>query len=49
MKLRYRTLPVACSVKGDEVRLAEPVDGAAPGQTAVFLAGDVVVGTATIA
>jgi tRNA-uridine 2-sulfurtransferase len=49
VKLRYRTLPVACSVKGDEVRLAEPVDGAAPGQTAVFLAGDVVVGTATIA
>ena len=49
MKLRYRTMPVACSVKGEEIRLAEPVDGAAPGQTAVFLAGDLVVGTATIA
>ena len=49
VKLRYRTLPVACSVRGEEVRLAEPVDGAAPGQTAVFLAGDLVVGTATIA
>jgi tRNA-specific 2-thiouridylase len=49
VKLRYRTLPVACSLKGEEIRLAEPVDGAAPGQTAVFLAGDVVVGTATIA
>ena len=33
----------------DEVRLAEPAAGAAPGQTAVFLDGDVVVGTATIA
>ncbi len=29
--------------------LLEPFDGAAPGQTAVFLAGDLVVGTATIA
>jgi tRNA-specific 2-thiouridylase len=49
VKLRYRTVPVACSVEGEEVRLAEPVGGAAPGQTAVFLAGDLVVGTATIA
>jgi tRNA-specific 2-thiouridylase len=49
VKLRYRTAPVACSVDGEEIRLAEPVDGAAPGQTAVFLAGDLVVGTATIA
>jgi tRNA-specific 2-thiouridylase len=49
VKLRYRTVPVACSLKGEEIRLAEPVDGAAPGQTAVFLAGDLVVGTATIA
>ena len=48
-KLRYRTMPVACSLEGEEIRLAEPVDGAAPGQTAVFLAGDLVVGTATIA
>jgi len=49
VKLRYRTLPVACSLQGEEIRLAEPVDGAAPGQTAVFLAGDLVVGSATIA
>jgi tRNA-uridine 2-sulfurtransferase len=49
VKLRYRTAPVACSVHGEVIRLAEPVDGAAPGQTAVFLAGDIVVGTATIA
>jgi tRNA-specific 2-thiouridylase len=49
VKLRYRTSPVACSVSGDVVRLHEPVDGAAPGQTAVFLAGDLVVGCATIA
>ena len=49
VKLRYRTVPVACSLKGRRIRLAEPVDGAAPGQTAVFLAGDLVVGTATIA
>ena len=49
VKLRYRTTPVACTVQGQEIRLAEPVDGAAPGQTAVFLAGDLVVGTATIA
>jgi tRNA-uridine 2-sulfurtransferase len=49
VKLRYRTLPVACTVHGDRIHLAEPVEGAAPGQTAVFLAGDVVVGTGTIA
>ena len=47
--LRYRSTPVACSLRGDEVGLVEPVDGVAPGQTAVFLAGDLVVGTATIA
>jgi tRNA-specific 2-thiouridylase len=31
------------------LELAEPVDGAAPGQTACLLSGDVVVGWATIA
>jgi tRNA-specific 2-thiouridylase len=49
VKLRYRTQPVPCRLEGEEIRLEEPVDGAAPGQTAVFLAGELVVGTATIA
>ncbi len=49
VKLRYRAQPVACALDGDRVRLAEPVEGAAPGQAAVLLAGDVVVGCATIA
>ena len=49
VKLRYRARPVPCTLEGDRVRLAEPVDGAAPGQAAVLLAGDVVVGSATIA
>ena len=58
VKLRYRSRPVACRVAGDgprrglhprlELELAEPVDGAAPGQTACLLRGDVVVGWATI-
>ena len=58
VKLRYRSRPVA--VPGGrrrasprapprlELELDEPVDGAAPGQTACLLAGDVVVGWATI-
>ncbi|MDQ3849204.1 MAG: tRNA 2-thiouridine(34) synthase MnmA, partial [Actinomycetota bacterium] len=49
VKLRYRARAVGCQLAGDEIRLDEPVDGAAPGQTAVFLAGDAVVGCATIA
>jgi tRNA-specific 2-thiouridylase len=57
VKLRYRTRPVACRVAGDpepgthrrlELELADPVDGAAPGQTACLLRGDVVVGWGTI-
>jgi tRNA-specific 2-thiouridylase len=57
VKLRYRSRPVACRVAGDpepgrhrrlELELADPVDGAAPGQTACLLAGDVVVGYGTI-
>jgi len=32
-----------------ELALGEPVDGAAPGQAAVLLDGDVIVGHATIA
>ena len=48
VKLRYRTRPLPCTVQGDAVLLEEPVDGAAPGQVAVFYRGDAVVGTATI-
>jgi tRNA-specific 2-thiouridylase len=49
VKLRYRSRALACTLEGDVARLAEPVDGAAPGQAAVLLCGDVVVGCATIA
>jgi tRNA-uridine 2-sulfurtransferase len=53
VKLRYRSKPVGCQVAGAaapgrharlELELAEPVAGAAPGQAACLLAGDVVVG-----
>lgn len=49
VKLRYRSRAIPCRLAGDAVELAEPVDGAAPGQAAVFFAGDRVVGHATIA
>jgi tRNA-specific 2-thiouridylase len=58
VKLRYRSKPVPCRVAGEagagahralRLELGEPVDGAAPGQTACLLRGDVVVGWATIA
>jgi tRNA-specific 2-thiouridylase len=57
VKLRYRSVPVKCRVEGAPRRgahaslsltLAQPVDGVAPGQTACLLAGDRVVGCATI-
>jgi tRNA-uridine 2-sulfurtransferase len=57
VKLRYRSRPIACRVAGDpgpgvhrrlDLELADPVDGAAPGQTACLLRGDVVVGWGTI-
>jgi len=48
VKLRYRSKPLPCALDGDRVVLGEPVDGAAPGQAAVLLCGDVVVGCATI-
>jgi tRNA-specific 2-thiouridylase len=53
VRLRYRSRPVPCRVAehgGGRVtlHLSEPVDGAAPGQTACLLAGDVVVGWGTI-
>lgn len=49
VRLRYRSPALGCRLDGDEIHLAEPFDGAAPGQTAVFLAGDAIVGCATIA
>jgi len=58
VKLRYRSRPLACRVAGDpgpgahrrlELELLDPIDGAAPGQTAALLRGDVVVGYGTIA
>ena len=55
VKLRYRAAAVACRVEpGPEAGsatlvLAEAVDAAAPGQTAVLLRGDAVAGWATIA
>ena len=48
VKLRYRSRALPARLRGDEIALAEPVLGAAPGQAAVFYAGDVVVGSATI-
>lgn len=50
VKLRYKSTPVPCRLRGGELQLLEPFEGAAPGQTAVFLrADDAVLGTATIA
>ncbi len=49
VRLRYRSPALGCRLEGEEIHLAEPFDGAAPGQTAVFLRGDAIVGCATIA
>jgi tRNA-specific 2-thiouridylase len=49
VRLRYRSPALRCRLEGEEIHLDEPFDGAAPGQTAVFLAGDAIVGCATIA
>ncbi|MGZ6709809.1 MAG: tRNA 2-thiouridine(34) synthase MnmA, partial [Solirubrobacteraceae bacterium] len=43
VKLRYRAPAVPCTLRGETIELAEPVDGPAPGQTAVFLRGDAVL------
>jgi tRNA-specific 2-thiouridylase len=48
VKLRYRAPAIPCTLRGDTIALHEAVDGAAPGQTAVFLRGDAVLGCATI-
>jgi tRNA-specific 2-thiouridylase len=58
VKLRYRSRPLPCRVAGDpaagrhprlELALSEPAEGAAPGQTACLMAGELIVGHATIA
>jgi tRNA-specific 2-thiouridylase len=49
VKLRYRSAPVAARLAGSEIELGEPVDGAAPGQLACLMDGELVVGWATIA
>jgi len=57
VKLRYRSKPLRASVAGDpeagrhrelSLQLDEPVDGAAPGQLACLMDGDLVVGWGTI-
>ena len=56
-RLRYRQRPLTASVAGDpgegrhrslSLELAEPFDGAAPGQLACLMDGDLVVGWGTI-
>jgi tRNA-uridine 2-sulfurtransferase len=57
VKLRYRSTPLSATVAGDpeagrhrelSLELDEPVDGAAPGQLACLMDGDLVVGWGTI-
>jgi tRNA-specific 2-thiouridylase len=53
VKLRYRSRALPCRATQHgrgrvELELLEPVDGAAPGQTACLLRGDVIVGWGTI-
>jgi len=57
VKLRYRATPIAASVSGAgagvhaalEIELGETFDAAAPGQAAVLLCGEAIVGHGTIA
>jgi tRNA-specific 2-thiouridylase len=49
VRLRSHAPAVACRLEGDQLLLRKPVLAPAPGQTAVFLDGDRVVGCATIA
>jgi tRNA-specific 2-thiouridylase len=57
VKLRYRAEPLPARLVGEpvagahrrlEIALEQPVDGAAPGQLACLMEGDVVIGWATI-
>jgi tRNA-specific 2-thiouridylase len=50
VRLRYRQTPLRCSTLRDgALELDEPAYGVAPGQLACLMAGDVIVGHATIA
>jgi tRNA-specific 2-thiouridylase len=49
VRLRYHARAVPCRLVGSELELEEPFYGAAPGQLACLLRGDVVLGWATIA
>jgi tRNA-specific 2-thiouridylase len=57
VKLRYRSKPIGCSVSAEGpghhpelwIELDEPAYGVAPGQAACLMAGDLIVGHATIA
>ncbi len=58
VKLRYRSRPLGAHLVGDPpagrhralaIALEEPVDGAAPGQLACLMDGELVVGWGTIA
>jgi tRNA-specific 2-thiouridylase len=49
VKLRYRSTPIPCELDGDRVELADGFLGATPGQTAVFLRDDAVIGSAIVA
>jgi len=56
VRLRYHAPTVACSASGAagphaelDVRLGQPTAGAAPGQTACLMRGDLVVGWGTVA
>jgi tRNA-specific 2-thiouridylase len=48
VRLRYHAAVLPCRLQDDAVVLSQPFSAPAPGQTAVLLAGDVVVGSATI-
>jgi tRNA-specific 2-thiouridylase len=48
VRLRYHARIVPCRLEPGAVVLDEPFSAPAPGQTAVLLAGDVVIGCATI-
>jgi tRNA-specific 2-thiouridylase len=49
VKLRYRSEPVPCHLSPATCHLAAPFEAATPGQTAVFLRHDAVIGWGTIA
>jgi tRNA-specific 2-thiouridylase len=48
VRLRYHSAVVPCRLEPGAVALERPFSAPAPGQTAVLLAGDVVIGCATI-